>query len=101
MRLKNMQTLSQKGVAHPFLSLVMSFFILIGVWYVYKSYEQKQVMKNFSQIYCDYKTWALTVVKDAKDRERVEGLFREINGIVAKYQTGTKALPSYPDTKAR
>ena len=96
-----MQTLNQKGVAHPFLALVMAFFVLIGVWYVYKSYEQKQLMKNFSQVYSDYKTWSLTVVKDAKDRERVEGLFREIDGIVAEYQTGTKALPSYMDTKRR
>jgi amino acid permease len=101
MRLKNMQILNQKGVAHPFLSLVMAFFILIGVWYVYKSYEERQTMKNFSQVYSDYKTSALTVVKDAKDRERVEALFREIDGIVAKYQTGTKALPSYLDTKKR
>jgi hypothetical protein len=96
-----MQTLNQKGVAHPFLVFVMTFFVLLGVWYVYKSYEQKQVKKNLSQVYSDYRAWALTVVKDAKDKERVEGLFLEIDGIVAKYQTGSTALPSYMDTKKR
>lgn len=96
-----MQTLNQKGVAHPFLSLVMAFFVLIGVWYVYKIYEQKQLKENLSWVYSDYRTLALTVVKDAKERERVEGLFREIDGIAAKYQTGTTALPSYMDTTKR
>ncbi len=96
-----MQTLNQKGVAHPFLALVMAFFVLIGVWYVCKIYEQKQLEENLSQVYFDYRTLALTVVKDAKERERVEGLFREIDGIVAKYQTGTTALPSYMDTTTR
>ena len=79
-----MQTSNHKGVAHPFLALVMAVFVLIGVWYVYKSYEQKQIKENLSQVYSDYRTWELTVVKDAKDKERVEGLFREIDGIVAK-----------------
>ena len=96
-----MQTLNQKGIAHLFLTLVTALFILIGVWYIYKSYEQKWLKENLSQVYSDYRTWALTVVKDAKDRERVEGLFREIDGIVAKYQTGTTALPSHMDTTKR
>ena len=48
-----MQTLNQKGVAHPFLALVMVFFVLIGVWYVYKIYEQKQHKENLSQVYFD------------------------------------------------
>ena len=96
-----MQTLNQKGIAHPFLALVMALFILIGVWYVYKSYEQKRLKENLSQVYSDYRTWALTVVKDAKDRERVEGLFREIDGIVAKYHMGTTALPFDMDTTKR
>jgi hypothetical protein len=64
-----MQTLNQKGIAPPFLALVVALFILIGVWYVYKSYEQKRLKENLSQVYFDYRTWALTVVKDAKDRE--------------------------------
>jgi hypothetical protein len=93
-----MQTLNQKGIAHLFLTLVTALFILIGVWYIYKSYEQKWLKENLSQVYSDYRTWALTVVKDAKDRERVEGLFREIDGIVAKYQTGSTPLPSHGDT---
>jgi hypothetical protein len=101
MKIKDMRTLNQKGVSHPFLSLVMAFFILIGVWYVYKGYEQKQVMKDFSKVYSDYKTWALMVVKDDKDRKRVEGLFREIDGIAAKYQPETKALSFYLDAKKR
>ena len=96
-----MQTLNQRGIAHPFLALVMTFFVLIGIWYIYKSYEQKQLKETLSQVYFEYRTWALTVVKDAQDRERVEGLFREIDGIVAKYQNGTTALPSHVDTTKR
>jgi hypothetical protein len=96
-----MQTLNQKGIAPPFLALVVALFILIGVWYVYKSYEQKRLKENLSQVYFDYRTWALTVVKDAKDRERVEGLFRGIDGIVAKYHMGTTALPFDMDTTKR
>ena len=96
-----MQTLNQKGIDHPFLAIVMALFILIGVWYVYKSYEQKRLNENLSQVYSDYRTWALTVVKDAKDRERVKGLFREIDGIVAKYHMGTTALPFDMNTTKR
>jgi hypothetical protein len=76
----------------------MPFFVLIGVWYVHKSYEQKQLKENLTQVYSDYRTWAMMVVKDAKDRERVEVLFREIDGIVAKYQSGSTAFPSHMDT---
>jgi hypothetical protein len=90
--------LNQKGVAHSFLALVMAFFVLIGVWYVHKSYEQKQLKENLTQVYSDYRTWAMMVVKDAKDRERVEVLFREIDGIVAKYQSGSTVFPSHMDT---
>jgi amino acid permease len=96
-----MQTLNQRGIAHPFLALIMALFILIGLWYIYKSYEQKWLKENLSQVYSDYRTWALTVVKDAKDRERVEGLFREIACIVAKYHAGTTALPFDVDTTKR
>jgi len=100
MRLKNMQTLNQKGVAHPFLAFLMALFVLIGVWYVYKSYEQKLGEGNLEQVFSDYKAWALTVVKDAKDKERVERLFSEIDDIVAKYQGGSNTLPSYIDSTA-
>ena len=96
-----MQTLNQKGIAHPFLALAMAFFVLIGVWYVHKSYEQKQLKENLTQVYSDYRTWAMAVVKDANDRERVEGLFREIDGIVAKYQSGSMAFLSHMDTKKK
>ena len=94
-----MQTLNQKGVAHPFLALVMALFVLVGAWYVYKSYEQKQVKENLNTLYTDYKTWALSVVNDNRDRERVEILFKEIKSIVSKYQAGTDAVSTYIDKR--
>jgi len=94
-----MQTLNQKGVAHPFLALVMALFVLVGAWYVYKSYEQKQIKENLSQVCSDYRTRALTVVNDNRDRERVEILFKEIKSIVSKYQAGTDAVSTYIDKR--
>ena len=40
-------------------------------------------------LFFDYRIRAVTAVKDTKDKKRVEGLFREVDGIVAKYHTGT------------
>ena len=96
-----MQTLNQKGIALPFLALVLAFFVFRGLWYIYKSYEKKQLKENLSQVYFDYRSRAVTAVKDTKDRKRVEGLFREVDGIVAKYHTGSTALPFDVDTTKR
>lgn len=43
----------------------------------------------------------MTAVKDTKDKKIVEGLFREVDGIVAKYHTVTTALPFDVDITKR
>ena len=89
-----MQTLKQKRIAIPFLAFVFCVLLCRGLWYIYKSYEKKH-------LFFDYRSRAVTAVKDTKDKKRVEGLFREVDGIVAKCHTGTTALPFDMDTTKR
>ena len=81
---RRMALLNRKGATHLFLSIIVALFFLIGVWYVYKSYENKQLKENMIEICKDYQRMIDNFVKDEKDKERIKELFSEIDSIVKK-----------------
>ncbi|MCL4492594.1 MAG: tetratricopeptide repeat protein [Nitrospirae bacterium] len=75
----------QRGHIHIIGPLVI-ILVLIGGWYVWKSYKEEKLKENMSVVMEDCKNAVVSVVSDEKDKEKVEQLFQQIKQVTDKYQ---------------
>jgi predicted negative regulator of RcsB-dependent stress response len=57
------------------ISLIVFILILIGAWFVYKSYQEHRLKENLRIILADYRNFVVSTVEDAGKRDKF------INGI--------------------
>ncbi|GER94868.1 hypothetical protein A45J_2675 [hot springs metagenome] len=65
-----------KGSIH--ISTIIFIFALIGLWFIYRSYQENKLKDNLSVVINDYKSIVLAVIKDPKQKQQVEQLFSKI-----------------------
>jgi uncharacterized protein YneF (UPF0154 family) len=65
-----------KGFIH--ISTIIFILALIGLWFIFRSYQENKLKDNLSVVINDYKDLVLTVVKDPNQKQKVEQLFSKI-----------------------
>jgi hypothetical protein len=79
--------LGNGGSHHIFLSLIILFLAIVGVWSLYNWYKAGTVKQNLALMLADFQGSADSVITNGLDKQAVDERISEIRDIITKYDT--------------